>query len=126
MGYRTRLSPEGPDGGVDVLAHKDELGFEPPIVKVQVKSGLGNGGQPEVSALAGSLAPSEFGLVVTLGGFTNQPRNFAKSKGALRLVDGDEMVDLVPACYEQFDPRYKGLLPLKRVYVPEPIEGGEG
>lgn len=38
MGYRTRVSPEGPDGGVDILAHKDELGFEPPIVKVQVKS----------------------------------------------------------------------------------------
>ena len=34
MGYRTRVSPEGPDGGIDILAHKDELGFEPPIIKV--------------------------------------------------------------------------------------------
>jgi len=39
MGYRTRVSPEGPDGGIDIIAHKDELGFEPPIIKVQVKSG---------------------------------------------------------------------------------------
>ena len=31
MGYRTRVSPEGVDGGVDIVAHKDELGFEPPI-----------------------------------------------------------------------------------------------
>lgn len=38
MEYRTRVSPEGPDGGVDIIAHKDELGFEPPIIKVQVKS----------------------------------------------------------------------------------------
>jgi restriction system protein len=30
MGYRTRVSPEGLDGGIDVVAHKDELGFEPP------------------------------------------------------------------------------------------------
>ena len=30
MGYRTRVSPEGPDGGIDIVAHKDELGFEPP------------------------------------------------------------------------------------------------
>lgn len=36
MGYRTRVSPEGPDGGVDVIARKDGLGFEPPIIKVQV------------------------------------------------------------------------------------------
>jgi restriction system protein len=42
MGYRTRLSPPGPDGGIDIVAHKDELGFEPPIIKVQVKSGEGN------------------------------------------------------------------------------------
>src|SRR5262249_27829844 len=42
MGYHTRLSPEGPDGGIDIIAHKDELGFEPPIIKVQVKSGEGS------------------------------------------------------------------------------------
>ena len=34
MGYRTRVSPEGVDGGIDIVAHKDELGFEPPIIKV--------------------------------------------------------------------------------------------
>ena len=45
MGYRTRVSPEGPDGGVDIVAHKDELGFEPPIVKVQVKSTEGSTGE---------------------------------------------------------------------------------
>ncbi len=126
MGYRTRVSPEGPDGGIDIVAHRDELGFEPPIVKVQVKSGSGNIGQPEVSALLGTLASSEFGLVVTLGGFTAQARNFAKGKANLRLIDGAELVDLVLDHYERFDSRYKGLLPLKRVYVPEPIEGGEG
>ena len=38
MGYRTRVSPPGPDRGVDILAHRDELGFEPPIIKVQVKT----------------------------------------------------------------------------------------
>jgi restriction system protein len=122
MGYRTRVSPEGPDGGVDIVAHRDELGFEPPIVKVQVKSTSGNTGQPEVSALLGTLAANEFGLVVTLGGFTPPARTFARSKANLRLVDGEELVDLVLAHYERFDPRYKGLLPLKRVYVPAPID----
>jgi restriction system protein len=124
MGYRTRVSPPGPDGGIDVIAHKDELGFEPPIVKVQVTSGDGSIGEPEVSALNGKVEAhrGEFGLLVTLGHFSTQAKAFARSKSNLRLIDGDELVSLILAHYEQFDSRYKGLLPLKRVYVPEPIE----
>jgi restriction system protein len=122
MGYRTRVSPEGPDGGVDIIAHKDELGFEPPIIKVQVKSNEGSIGDPIVSSLYGKVSSGEFGLLVTLGTFTTAARNFARSKSNLRLIDGSELVRLVLQHYEQFDSRYKGLLPLKRVYVPEAIE----
>ncbi|MCY2953503.1 MAG: restriction endonuclease [Planctomycetota bacterium] len=120
MGYRTRVSSEGPDGGVDIVAHKDELGFEPPIIKVQVKSTDGSVGDPAVSALYGKVGVNEHGLLVTLGTFTNQAASFAKSKSNLRLIDGDQLVDLILAHYEQFDSRYKGILPLKRVYVPQP------
>ncbi|MCQ3950556.1 MAG: restriction endonuclease [Planctomycetes bacterium] len=125
MGYRTRVSPEGPDGGVDIVAHKDELGFVPPIVKVQVKSTTGSIGDPVVSALYGKVGAGEYGLLVTLGTFTTQAATFAKSKSNLRLIDGDELVSLVFQYYEQFDSRYKGLLPLRRVYVPEMIEDAE-
>ena len=121
MGYRTRVSPEGPDGGVDIIAHRDELGFEPPIIKVQVKSTEGKTGEPEVSALYGKVGGGEreHGLLVTLGTFTSQAMSFARSKSNLRLIDGDELINLILAHYEQFDSRYKGLLPLKRVYIPE-------
>jgi restriction system protein len=122
MGYRTRVSPEGPDGGIDIIAHKDELGFEPPIIKVQVKSTEGNIGNPTASELYGNVAQGEFGLFVTLGTYTNPARNFAKGKSNLRLIDGEELVGLILAHYEHFDPRYKGLLPLKKVYVPEPLQ----
>lgn len=122
MGYHTRVSPEGPDGGIDIVAHKDELGFEPPIIKVQVKSSEGSIGDPAVSALYGKVATSEYGLLVTLGVFTAQARNFAKSKSNLRLIDGAELVQLIFQHYDRFDSRYKGLLPLRRVYVPEAIE----
>jgi restriction system protein len=122
MGYRTRVSPEGPDGGIDVIAHKDELGFEPPIIKVQVKSGEGSVGDPTVASLYGKVGTGDFGLFVTLGTFTAQARNFERGKSNLRLIDGEELVNLVFEHYEQLDPRYKGLIPLKRVYVPEPIE----
>ncbi len=126
MGYRTRVSPEGPDGGVDVVAHRDELGFEPPIIKVQVKSTEGSVGDPQVSALYGKVGTQEHGLLITLGTFTNQAKAFAGSKSNLRLIDGEELVDLILAHYEQFDSRYKAILPLRRVYVPAPPNRGQG
>lgn len=122
MGYRTRVLPEGPDAGVDIIAHKDELGVEPPIVKVQVKSTVGSVGDPVVSALYGKVAGTEFGLLMTLGTFTNQAESFARSKSNLRLIDGEQLVDLILQHYEQLDSRYKALLPLKRVYVPEGLQ----
>ena len=126
MGYRVRVSPEGPDGGIDIIAHKDELGFEPPIVKVQVKSSEGSIGDPAVNALLGNLAPSEFGLFVTIGTFTSQAKVTARNKSNLRLIDGDELVTLILHHYDQLDSRYKGLIPLKRVYVPESLNENEG
>ena len=125
MGYRARISPEGTDGGVDIIAHKDELGFEPPIIKVQVKSTEGTIGDPIVSQLYGKVERSEFGMVVTLGEFTKQAEMFARNKSNLRLVDGEALVGLILQHYEQLDSRYKGILPLKRVYVPEPLEEAE-
>jgi predicted Mrr-cat superfamily restriction endonuclease len=91
----------------------------------QIKSAEGTIGDPIVSALYGKEVSGEFGLLVTLGTFTNHARNFARSKSNLRLVDGNELVDLILQHYEQFDSRYKGLLPLKRVYVPEALEEAE-
>jgi restriction system protein len=35
MGYRTTISPQGGDSGIDIVAYKDEL---PPRIAVQVKS----------------------------------------------------------------------------------------
>jgi restriction system protein len=125
MGYKTRVTPVGTDAGVDIIAHKDDLGFEPPIIKVQVKSTEGNVGDPIVSALYGKVDNEEFGLLVTLGTFTNQAKNFARNKSNLRLIDGGELVDLIFEYYEHFDSKYKGLLPLKQVYVPEPIASSE-
>jgi restriction system protein len=124
MGYKTRqpYRGKGADGGVDIIAHKDELGFEPPIIKVQVKSKEGTSGDPEVSSLYGKCDKDEYALFVTFGDFSGQATSFARSKPNLRLIAGDELVDLILQHYEKFDSRYKGLLPLRRVYVPDPEE----
>lgn len=76
MGYRTHVSSEGPDGGIDIIAHKDELGFEPPFIKVQVKSTSDNIGNDLVAQLYGNVGTSESGLFVTLGSYTKAARNF--------------------------------------------------
>jgi len=119
MGYRTGVSPGGPDGGVDIIAHRDELGFEPPVIKVQVKSKEGSSGDPEVSQLYGTVDRDGKGLFITLGTFTTAARNVARGRSNLRLIDGDGLVDLILTHYEEFDSKYKAIVALKRVYVPD-------
>ncbi len=120
MGYYTRGVPPGPDGGVDILASRDELGAVPPLVKVQVKSTEGKVGDPEVSALYGKVHQGEFGLVVALGQFTPNAKAFAGGRSNLRLIDGQELVRLILAHYENLDPSWKARLPLRQVWLPDP------
>jgi restriction system protein len=121
MGYYTRVSPEGPDGGIDIVAHKDELGFEPPLVKVQVKSTEGSTSNSQVAELYGHVSTQEFGLFVTLGQYSKPAFNFAKGKPNLRLIDGEELIKLIMTHYDQFDSTYKAILPLRRVYIPDTV-----
>ena len=121
MGYQARLARKN-EPSVDVIAYKDHLGIEPPIIKVQVKSGDGTITDKDVSALFGKLSSGEYGLFFTLGTYSPQCRNFEQGKANLRLIDGDELVDLIFQHYEKFDSRYKSVLPLRRIYVPELID----
>jgi len=118
MGYHARVTQQSSDGGIDIVAHKDELGFEPPIIKVQCKQTLEQIGRPKVQELHGAVEHGEHGLFVTLGGFSGDARVFERTKPNLRLIDGSTLIELIYSHYEKFDTRYKLLLPLKRTYVP--------
>lgn len=119
MGYRTQVTQVSGDGGVDVIAHRDPLGLEPPIIKVQCKRVLGSMGAPEVQKLTGSLAPggSELGLFITLGTFSKDAVHIGRTRQDLRLVNGNEFVDLVLEHYEKLSSEWKRLLPLRSLYV---------
>jgi restriction system protein len=65
IGYRARVTQATGDGGVDIIAHKDELGFEG-TVKVQCKQTLSSIGEPDLSQLYGHLQQGEFALFVSL------------------------------------------------------------
>jgi restriction system protein len=119
MGYRTTVTPASGDGGFDIVAHRDPLGLEPPIIKVQCKRTLTGIGAPDVQKLMGTLAPGsqELGLFVTLGGYTKEALNLGRTRQDLRLVNGTELVELVFEHYEAFAPEWKRLLPMRRLYV---------
>lgn len=119
MGYRTQVTPAAGDGGFDIIAHRDPLGLEPPIIKVQCKRTTGPMGGPDVQQLIGTLAPggSELGLFVTLGSYSKDAQHLERTRQDLRLINGTQLVDLVFEHYVQFNPEYKRLLPLRSVYV---------
>ncbi|MFT5118036.1 MAG: restriction system protein [Kiritimatiellia bacterium] len=117
MGYKARVSSKSGDGGVDVIAHKDELGFEPPIIKVQCKKSTGPNGEADANQLLGTLGEGEYALFVNLGSYSRPARLLERNKAKLRLIDGDELVDLVLEHYGKLSPKYRALLPLKQIYV---------
>lgn len=119
MGYRTRVTPISGDGGVDIIAHRDALGLEPPIIKVQCKRTTHSIGGPDVQNLVGTLSAggSELGLFVTLGSFSKDALHIERVRQNLRLINGRELVDLIFAHYESLDPQYKRMLPMRSVYV---------
>lgn len=65
LGYQARLTQYSQDGGVDVIAHRDPLGIEPPLIKVQCKHHTGTIGSPEVRQLIGTQGTGELSLFVT-------------------------------------------------------------
>lgn len=121
MGYRAEVTTASGDGGVDIVASRDPLGLEPPIIKVQCKRRIAAMGGPDVQRLTGTLGPggSELGLFVTLGTYTREAVGIARNRHDLRLVSGNDLVDLVFEHYDAFDAKYKALLPLRSVYVAE-------
>jgi restriction system protein len=119
MGYNTRFTPVTGDGGVDIIAHKDPLGLQPPIVKVQCKRTSGTSAEADINQLLGTLGDGEYGLFVTLGSFTRNARVTERGRPKLRLIDGDELVRLVFEHYPKFNSRFRALLPLKQVYLPD-------
>lgn len=119
MGYTAYATQKSGDGGVDVIAHKDAFGFEPPVIKVQCKRSLSSNGTPEINQLLGTLGDGEYGLFVNLGSYSKDARAIERSKSKLTLMDGQAVVELIFKHYQQLAPHYRALLPLKQIFVPD-------
>lgn len=95
MGYTARVTQRSGDGGVDVIAHRDKLGFEPPILKVQCKRKTDQVPRPEVDQLLGTLGDGEYGLFITLGSYSRQSLDLERLRPKLRLINGEQFVEML-------------------------------
>lgn len=119
MEYHADVTQFSGDGGVDVLASKDPLRLQPPVIKVQVKRTTSSIGGPAVQALLGTLAPggSELALFVTLGNYSSDAIHIARTRQDIRLLTGAQFIDLIFEYYEKLDAEWKRLIPLRLVHA---------
>lgn len=120
QGYVTYRSPEGADGGADILAGAGPLGFGTPRLCVEVKSEELPIDRPTVDKLLGAVSKfgAEEGLFVSWSGFRrNVSRELAPSFFKVRLWSQNELLEELFKTYDRLDDDIKAELPLKRFWT---------
>jgi restriction system protein len=125
QGYEIRISPEGPDGGVDILAGRGTFGFESPRLVVQVKAYDTPVDVSVLRELSGVMSAfgADQGLVISWGGFKSSvEKEAARQFFKIRLWDADDLVRMVQENYENLPEDMQADLPLKRIWALVPEE----
>lgn len=117
IGYQARVTQYSQDGGIDVIAHKDPLGIEPPLIKAQCKQRFSTVGSPEVNQLVGTQGPGELCLFFTLGGYSKDALAIERQRTGIRLLSGEDIVSLVVDNYDRLPERWRRTIPLTAVLV---------
>ena len=120
QGYQVRVSPEGADGGVDILAGLGPLGFDAPRLAVQVKSGDGPVDIKVLHELQGVMKNfgAAQGLLVAWGGWKSSvEKEAARHFFEVRLWDSENLVSMIQLHYEHLSEDIQAELPLKRIWA---------
>jgi restriction system protein len=120
QGYTTYRSPEGADGGADILAGSGPLGFGTPRLCVEVKSEAAPIDRPTVDKLLGAVSKftASEGLFVSWSGFKpNVHKELATSFFKVRLWSRKELLEQLFAHYDELDESLRAALPLKRIWT---------
>jgi len=120
QGYTCWQSPEGADGGADILAGDGPMGFGNQRICVEVKSGDGLVDRPTVDKLMGAMTKfnATQGLFVSWGGYrSNVQKELASSFFRVRLWTQHDLLEQLFAHYDNLDESIKAELPLKRVWT---------
>jgi len=119
-GYTVFTSPPGADGGVDIIAGRGPMGFDPPRLCVQVKSSEGPVAVNVLRELKGVMPTfgAQAGLLVSWGGYKDSVRSEARREYfQIRLWDAGDLVGALLANYDRLDEDLRAELPLKRIWV---------
>ena len=119
-GWQTKLSPPGPDGGVDVLAGRGSLGLESPRLCVQVKSQIAPADVTVFRTLQGTMQSfkADQGLLVCWGGFNKVVlKESRQSHFIVRLWDSRDLVEAIYRNYEDLPAEIQAELPMERVWI---------
>jgi restriction system protein len=129
QGFTTHHTNKGSDGGIDILAAPDTLGFGQPRICVQVKSQDSALERPVLDQLVGTMqhVGADQGLLVCWGGFKKTimaelPRLFFK----VRLWDQNDLIDQFLVVYDKLDEDLRAEIPLKRVWAVASNETDQG
>ncbi len=120
QGYTTWRSPEGADGGADILAGDGAMGFGQQRICVEVKSESSPIDRPTVDKLLGAMSKfnATEGLFVSWSGFkSNVQKELASSFFRLRLWGRKELLEALFANYDKLGDELKAELPLKRIWA---------
>jgi restriction system protein len=120
QGFQCWQSPEGADGGVDILAGDGPMGFGSQRICVEVKSGDGMIDRPTVDKLLGAMTKfnTNQGLFVSWGGFkSNVQKELAQSFFHLRLWTQQDLLEQLFQTYDKLDEEIRAELPLKRIWT---------
>jgi restriction system protein len=128
QGYTTHRTPAGPDGGVDMIAGRGPMGFDPPRLCIQVKSGGKAADVRVVRELQGVMNQfkADHGLIVSWSGFTPPARKEAQRVYfQIRLWDSDDVLGALFEHYDLLPEDIRAELPLQRQWVLVPEAEGE-
>ena len=120
QGYQTKMSPPGPDGGVDIIAGRGPMGFDPPRICVQVKSSDSPTDASVLQGFQGAVKnfKAEQGLLVAWGGFKNSVLAEARRLYfEVRFWDADDLITAVLQDYDKLPEDLRADLPLKRIWA---------
>ena len=125
-GYSAVETRRGPDGGIDVLAGRGDMGFGEPRLAVQVKSGASPIGIADYNRLQGNIHGfgAQYGLLVSMGDFTRDvKRENERSFFQIRLWGPYELVDRLLESYDSLPEEIRAEIPLQTRRIP--VESGE-
>jgi restriction system protein len=127
-GFICKRSPEGSDGGVDVIAGMGPLGMDSPKLVVQVKSQTSPVSDQVLQQLNGAIQrfQANQALLVSYGGVTGPAKKFLASQPFLvRVWETQDIIDAVIKNYDKLSGDTRARLPLKQIWVPVSEEASD-